>query len=293
MADPPDDPLALRSRPYDRRVPIGDDSYATAFARNQFERGDIAALFHENTKFDGVVDRRIQQTYDDLASTLESINESINPDYPGLERIDLPTDVSMDADLGTALFDRQSVREFAGEPISTRELSRLLFYGAGCSRPEEDVPKRTYPSPGALYPTEPYLFVLRGEDLDPGLYYYNAQAHALRVIERRDRDELVAALEDAFLASVGQLPSISELSLVVALSGAFGRLKFKYGPRGYRYVLLECGHLAQNLLLLAAGLGLGGIPYAGFRDDQLNDLIGIDGVDEGVVYTLFFGHTHE
>jgi SagB-type dehydrogenase family enzyme len=50
----------------------------------------------------------------------------------------------------------------------------------------------------------------------------------------------------------------------------------KYGSRAERYVLIEVGHAAQNLLLQAAVLGLGAVPTGAFRDDEVSELLGFD-----------------
>lgn len=65
----------------------------------------------------------------------------------------------------------------------------------------------------------------------------------------------------------------------------------KYGPRGYRYVLEEAGHLSQNLMLVAAATELGSLPIGGFRDQLLNELLTVDGVNEAAVYGTILGHT--
>ena len=66
-------------------------------------------------------------------------------------------------------------------------------------------------------------------------------------------------------------------------------MKVKYGERGYRFALLECGHIAQNLLLAAEAEGLAAVPIGGFVDDMINDLMGLDGVSEAVVYVVLAG----
>ncbi|MDQ4131332.1 MAG: nitroreductase family protein, partial [Actinomycetota bacterium] len=63
----------------------------------------------------------------------------------------------------------------------------------------------------------------------------------------------------------------------------------KYGERAYRFTLLECGHLAQNLLLVGGALGLGTLPVGGFLDDDLNTYLGLDGRRESVLYLVLMG----
>ena len=77
------------------------------------------------------------------------------------------------------------------------------------------------------------------------------------------------------------------------LSAVFARTLKKYGPRGYRYILLEAGHCAQNLCLLAAERGLATLCLGGFQDTKLNRLLGLDGTTEAVVYCQGVGYAAE
>ncbi len=69
----------------------------------------------------------------------------------------------------------------------------------------------------------------------------------------------------------------------------FARVQAKYGERGYRFALLESGHIAQNLLLLAGAAGLASLPAGGFFDDLLNLTLGIDGETEAATYAILAG----
>ena len=64
----------------------------------------------------------------------------------------------------------------------------------------------------------------------------------------------------------------------------------KYGERGYRVLLLDAGHVAQNILLVATALGIGACTVAGFHDDALAHELGVDAQEEPVLYTLTLGH---
>ncbi|HEY68776.1 MAG TPA: SagB/ThcOx family dehydrogenase, partial [Thermoflexia bacterium] len=59
--------------------------------------------------------------------------------------------------------------------------------------------------------------------------------------------------------------------------------------RAYRYVLLEAGHIGQNLYLAATSMGLGACAVGAFLDDDLNDLLGLDGKDEAALYIISVG----
>lgn len=264
-------------------------SYLGEHQRRDFGGADISEVFHENTKTNAVVDKRVQATYAELRDLtgIEEVFSKIDQDYHGHERVELPTDVSVSGDLEAALARRRSVREFVDGPITREELSRLLLYGCGKHQfvgDDNDV-HRTYPSAGALYPVEVYPLVLSGEDIEPGAYYYNARDHDLRQL-RRGGDSFADEVHDVF--PVDNI-DVRDAQLILAFTGAFWRTKAKYGPQGYRFTLQESGHLAQNVLLVATLAEFGGVPLASFRDDKLNDLLGIDGVNEAAVYTLALG----
>lgn len=78
-------------------------------------------------------------------------------------------------------------------------------------------------------------------------------------------------------------------AVVFIWTAVFQRSKWKYGQRAYRYVYLDAGHVAENLALAATGLGLGSCPIAALYDDEVNGLIGADGVAESVIYMTAVG----
>jgi SagB-type dehydrogenase family enzyme len=78
-------------------------------------------------------------------------------------------------------------------------------------------------------------------------------------------------------------------SVCLVLSAIFQRTRWRYRERTYRYVLLEAGHVGQNLYLAATGMGLGACAVGAFLDDQLNDLLALDGQEEAVLYLISVG----
>ena len=67
------------------------------------------------------------------------------------------------------------------------------------------------------------------------------------------------------------------------------RSKWKYLERAYRYIYLDAGHIAQNLYLAATGLGLGCCGIGALYDQEVNDLVGVDGTTETAVYMCTVG----
>lgn len=156
--------------------------------------------------------------------------------------------------LEEALARRRSIREFAPAPLTQAELSQLLWAAQGLTGTGGH---RTAPSAGALYPVE--LYVATPE----GLFQYVPEGH--RIARRIDHD-----VRDALRrAALGQ-ESVGEAPAVFAITAVPARTEVKYGPsRTPRYLAMEAGHIAQNILLEATAMGLGGVPAGAFDDEKL------------------------
>ncbi|HXT93793.1 MAG TPA: SagB/ThcOx family dehydrogenase [Trebonia sp.] len=205
--------------------------------------------------------------------------------YACAQRVALPAeDAEIAMPLTEALRQRRSVREFAGRDITLAELAVMLRYGNGtCGEPHaEDHPRRAIPSGGGLYPTELYVLPLGMSDLPAGAYHYDARHHLLSRFLDEPAEPVLARACFAGAA-------VTTASLAFAVSVTFERQSIKYGERAYRFALMECGHLAQNLLLVGTALGLGTLPFGGFLDDELNGYLHLDGTREAVLYVLFIG----
>lgn len=256
-------------------------------------------LYHENSKLtraDWEAQQHAQQ--DPLQrvqaqrahSVLQSYYDLIQygaKRYPHAPRIALPpAPESLQQDVGMLLRQRRSVRQLSGKPMSLAQLATLLYYSYGISRYEDgqqqSYPHRVVPSGGGLYNLEVYVLVFSVADLEPGAYHYEAYSHGLeRIVAGEPHDTLRQSL------LYEELLHGPAVALVV--SGVFDRPRFKYGELGYRLTLLEAGHVGQNVCLTATALGLGACPVAGFVEDTINDLLGLDGVDETAVYLFVVG----
>ena len=191
-------------------------------------------------------------------------------------------------ELWDAIGARRSHRTFADEPVAGDELSALLQAGYGVTGALESpdgvraLPLRAVPSGGALYPLELYVGALRVEGLEAGLYHFDPLRPGLEVLR--------TGLEPGKVAALSTYPEIvSGCGVVVLVAAIFGRTRFKYGLRGYRFALLEAGHVGQNLVLAATALGLGAVPLGGFYDRPTDEFLGLDGVNESTLYTIAIG----
>jgi len=204
--------------------------------------------------------------------------------YPSARMIQLSLKFpSQSLPVGEAVKLRRSIRSFSPRPLSLDDLSFLLWASTGVQRKEQGYEFRTVPSAGALYPIETYLIVNNVEDLEKALYHYNIEAHALEELKVGDFAEKIAhaALEQKMCIKA---------PVVLIWTAVFERSKWKYAQRAYRYVYLDAGHIAQNLALSATGIGLGSCQIGAFFDDEINQIIEVDGVNESVLYLSVVGH---
>jgi SagB-type dehydrogenase family enzyme len=164
-----------------------------------------------------------------------------------------------------ALCHRRSVREFTDEPLELWQISQLLWAAQGITDPEG---LRTAPSAGALYPLELYICAGNVEGLRRGIYRYEPDGHELAVTLQRDaRTELCEA-------SLSQT-CLMDAAAVFVFSAIYERTTVKYGERGLRYVHIEVGHAAQNLILQAAALDLGGVVVGAFNDTKVKRILAL------------------
>jgi len=140
---------------------------------------------------------------------------------------------------------------------------------------------RTVPSAGALYPLELYVHARAVTGLEPGLYHFQATAALLQRLRSLAGEELAAAFVQ---------PNVIEAAAaVILITAVFQRTTFKYGERGYRFALIEAGHVAQNIDLVASALGLPAANLGGFFDRELEMLLDVDGVEQSLVYAVAIG----
>lgn len=205
----------------------------------------------------------------------------------GLPRTALPPPAGMTADLSTTLRRRVSARrDTLGVGFSAETLSAILHHSVRVNRKTQVTAAkaltqtfRPYPSAGGLYPCEVYLILDGVTGLPPGIYQYDAIQHAL-----------IKKPNDGAFKQVETGPSgIANIPCVFAVTAVFERSLQKYGQRGYRFALMEAGHILQNLSLCAGALGLAGYVSASFYEAELEALLQVDGVSEAVLACFVAG----
>src|SRR5689334_21317015 len=213
---------------------------------------DVAELFHENTSIwpsqVGVADEPLSQRDEQFARFVLPSVEMVNS--CGLEQ---------------AIMQQRPQRSFERSAnLSLRVLSRLLFFSSRYNHSGNSAEVRQV----ELYPV-----VFRVAELSAGVYRYAAQDHSLELVRSGEfGDRLVNwMLNQSFIA---------DACVVFMLVGRMDRIAHGHGERGYRYMLMEAGHIAQNCCLVSAGMGLGSITLGGFVDSAVNQLLCVDGITQ-------------
>jgi SagB-type dehydrogenase family enzyme len=165
---------------------------------------------------------------------------------------------------------RRSCREPSGETIALETLTSILYSGMGITQTTRnavtELPLSMTPSGGGRNPYEAYVFARNVEGLAPGIYHYSAKEHSL--------GRLTGALPAQLSMVVGDQDWADDMSCVIVLAAFFERTMWKYDdPNAYRVVLIEAGHIGQNMLLVATEEGVGACPTAALSHDMLFDML--------------------
>jgi SagB-type dehydrogenase family enzyme len=172
----------------------------------------------------------------------------------------------------------------APSPVGLDQLSTILALCAG--RHPERPGLRVVPSGGAMYPLDVAVIAHDVSGLPAGAYAYDPIAHALCALGEVEPSAFHAAASAGLLAP-------PQPALTLAIVATFARTRAKYGLRGYRFCLLEAGHVAHAALLAGTALGLAALPWGGFADAAVDDLLELDGRERSCIYLVAFSGVPE
>ncbi|MCR6850383.1 SagB/ThcOx family dehydrogenase [Bacillus sp. IBL03825] len=181
--------------------------------------------------------------------------------------------------LGGLLIDRLSCREFGTDPLFKKELIFLMWSAYG---KVNTLYRHTVPSAGAIYPLRLILLSLSVKGLEPGFYTYETHTGKLKT----SNIPLPSPVSSWFRT---KHVNYEKTAAIIFMIGNLSRICPKYGERGYRYLLLEAGHSAQNLCLASTALGIPHLPVGGFDDQVVNNALCSSNDREVVVYSFVLG----
>ena len=243
-----------------------------------FKSFHLAWTFHRNTS---------RWVHNSMLSNDGDDTPLPSKEYPNLPFSKLPPPADVDESMTNLIRERCSCREFSVDPISTTDISTLLHHALGIWGKDywgaSEFLERPAPSGGGMYPLELYILSKNITDLKPGVHHYTPNAHGLEEIREVELPENL--LRYLFM---GQYP-VTQASCIILIAADTNRSMKKYGDRGYRYLLLEAGHVAQNINLVSTGLGLQSLNIGGFFDDELAQLCCLDQESEILLYAVAIG----
>ena len=239
---------------------------------------DPAETFHEaSCLYPGIAPGRLQSMVELARSP--ALQQTVG--RASFTREQLPATALPPARLGRArlrdaLAGRRSGQARVNAPLPREALASIV--GAAYRSTKG---RRPVPSGGALYPLELYVVALDVTHVETGVHHYNPYRHCLERLGGAGRADVAATLVDSELAE--------HAAALIVVTAMFWRTRFKYGLRGYRFALLETGHVVQNAVLAATALRVPALPLGGFYDRPLDRLVGADSLDEASVYALLLG----
>ncbi len=184
-----------------------------------------------------------------------------------------------DTSLDIIIANRKSRRNYSSDPLLFDELSFLLWATQGVRREtSRSTAYRNVPSAGARHAFETYIMVRKVERLSPGLYRFLPLSNELLFIREVANSDMVLS-EAAFGQKfVGSSPATFIWSCLPY------RMEWRYGPTAYRVILMDIGHVCQNLYLACEAVGAGTCAVAAYDQEAMDDLLGLDGIDEFAIY---------
>lgn len=202
------------------------------------------------------------------------------------ETVQLPPPVLPAVAFDELVRARHSSRRFLPDPLALAELSTILHAGYGIVDTQDldgEFLERPVPSGGGLYPLELYVLVQRVDGLAAGSWHYVPLGHRLERIHEHALPPLLSS--EMFL---GQAYLI-DCSAIIVTTSVVERSLWKYEDRGYRYILLEAGHVAQNMNLCATALNVGSLNLGGFFDRDVLGILHADADTEVALYGMALG----
>ncbi len=137
---------------------------------------------------------------------------------------------------------------------------------------------RLIPSGGARQPLETYLAINYVEGLEQGIYRYLPDVHKLVLVSQPSNQ-----MNQLTEAAVGQR-FVGESAVCFIWTAMSYRMEWRYGPTSHKTILIEAGHVCQNLYIAVESIGCGTCAIAAYMQDKLDAFIGVDGKEEMSVY---------
>ena len=195
------------------------------------------------------------------------------------------SDIIKESNVLTIINERKSHRVFKKESLTLKQLSFLLWTTQGVKgiRGDNYATERTVPSGGARHPFEVYITVINVKGLEKGIYHYLPLSHELELIRLLDN------IENAVVESLDGQKWAGKSAAVFYYTAIPYRSEWRYTISAHKLILLDAGHVVQNLYIGCGAIGCGTCAVGDYDQALCDKLLQIDGKDEFVVYAAPVG----
>jgi SagB-type dehydrogenase family enzyme len=252
-------------------------------ARYEVQRDFLKSNFREfkNIKTDkmkGIPQPPAVKSYDSCSNiiNLQTINEK----------------VVENSNIYECIKKRRSTRFYADKSMSLEELSYLLWSTQGITETNKaGLTLRTVPCSGATHSFETYLFIRNVEGIEEGVYRYLPVEHKLLFMLKLDEiDNKIDAitLEQPFVPNFAK-----KAAVLFAWSTTPYRSEWKYDITAHKKILIDVGHVCQNLYLASESIGAGTCAIGIYDQNMIDTMLGLDGDEEFIIYLAAVGKKRE
>jgi len=188
----------------------------------------------------------------------------------------------------TCIKERRSTRFYSDQPISLEELSYLLWATQGITSTNKGgLTLRTVPCSGATHSFESYLLIRNVENIPKGVYRYLPVEHKLLFMF--ELDELENKIDNITLDQPFAPNFANKAAVLFLWSTTPYRSEWKYDITAHKKILIDIGHVCQNLYLASESINAGTCAIGIYDQSLVDKLLKLDGDDEFVIYLAAVG----
>lgn len=183
-----------------------------------------------------------------------------------------------DKNVSEVIQKRASRRKYKDVPLTIHELAYLLWCTQGVRSKTEKATFRTVPSAGARHPFETYIYAINVVGLEEAIYRYLPLEHKL-LLHKKGK-----YLKEGIIRATLDQTFVGNSSAVFIWTAIPYRTEWRYGPAAHKAILLDAGHVCQNLYIAAESINAGTCAIAAYSQKLMDEFLGVDGENEFVVY---------
>ena len=159
------------------------------------------------------------------------------------------------------------------QPGEAPRLYDLCHYATGVTKTRrfhgQETRFRAAACTGKLYHVDLYAVTGDCGPAGPGVYHFDPHADRFDVLRTGDYRGVLAA-------ATGGETAVADAPVTVVATSTWWRNAWKYRSRTYRHAFWDSGTILANLLAVAHGTGHRARVLAGFADEPIADLLGVD-----------------